>query len=129
MVSSFCTGCWAPHILQPVGINIPQYQFKHSYVVTEGIEGVSGLPNIRDPKNNFYLRTQGDAVQIGSFEHAPPFLDNMVRAKYLPSYIQGSGIYKNEVLQFFMIYRNAWIYGNFKIIAITKTKVSALVFL
>ena len=66
-----------------------------------------GLRNIRDPKNNFYLRTQGDAVQIGSFEHAPPFLDNMVRAKYLPSYIQGSGIYKNEVLQFFMIYRNA----------------------
>lgn len=67
-------------MLEPLGVKIPQYQFKHSYVVTEGIEGVNGgLPNFRDPKKNFYLRTQGNAVQIGSFEHAPPFLDDMVR--------------------------------------------------
>lgn len=65
-------------MLEPLGISIPQYQLKHTYVVTEGIEGVTGMPNVRDPNQNFYLRTQGDAVQIGSFEYGVPFIDDGV---------------------------------------------------
>lgn len=65
-------------MLEPLGISVPQYQMKHTYVITEGMTGITGMPNVRDPHNNFYLRTQGDAVQIGSFEQGVPMIDGGV---------------------------------------------------
>ena len=76
----YYVGCWTPHMLEPLGVKIPQIQFKHSYVITDSIEGMKGAPCVRDPKHGFYIRPQGDAVQIGSFESGAPILDERVSA-------------------------------------------------
>lgn len=59
-------------------MNIPQLSFEHSYVVTEAIEGVRGMPNVRDHEHSFYLKVQGDVLQVGGFETRPVFLENGV---------------------------------------------------
>ena len=53
---------------------------KHAYVVTERIDGVHNLPNIRDHDASVYLKTQGDAISFGGYEPDPIFTD--VRKKY-----------------------------------------------
>jgi len=55
-------------------MNIPQLSFEHSYVVTEAIEGVRGMPH----EHSFYLKVQGDVLQVGGFETRPVFLENGV---------------------------------------------------
>lgn len=52
---------------------------KHAYVVTERIDGVHNLPNIRDHDASVYLKTQGDAISFGGYEPDPIFTD--VRGK------------------------------------------------
>lgn len=71
-------GCWAPMILEPLGVKIPQYSFRHSYVVTERMEGVVGMPSIRDHDLSVYLKVQGDVLQIGGYEPNPVILDEGV---------------------------------------------------
>ncbi|KAF6039245.1 hypothetical protein EB796_002440 [Bugula neritina] len=74
----FSAGCWAPHILESVGVKLPQYTFKHSYIVTETIEGVKGMPSIRDHDLSIYLKVQGDVIQVGGYEPRPVIMDEGV---------------------------------------------------
>ena len=72
------TGCWSPYLVEQLGIRLPQYTFRHSYVVTERIEGVVDMPNIRDHELSIYLKVQGDVLQIGGYEPNPVILDEGV---------------------------------------------------
>lgn len=50
---------------------------QHSYIVTDSIERVRGLPNIRDHNLAIYFRPQGESLIIGGYERNPTVLDNI----------------------------------------------------
>lgn len=69
-----CTGAWANHITDMVGLKIPLRAMKHAYIVTESIDGVHpGLPNMRDHDLSIYFKTQGDSLALGGYEQNPEF--------------------------------------------------------
>ncbi|XP_064616926.1 sarcosine dehydrogenase, mitochondrial-like [Liolophura sinensis] len=71
------TGCWAPKIGEMVGVEVPLVPMKHAYVVTERIEGIQNMPNVRDHDASLYLRLQGDALSLGGYEAHPEILDEV----------------------------------------------------
>ncbi|XP_067931861.1 sarcosine dehydrogenase, mitochondrial-like isoform X2 [Watersipora subatra] len=73
-----CGGCWAPYMVKSLGVHLPQYTFRHSYVVTEIIEEVKGKPSLRDHDMSTYLKVQGDVLHIGGYEPNPVILDEGV---------------------------------------------------
>ncbi|XP_070532336.1 sarcosine dehydrogenase, mitochondrial-like [Ptychodera flava] len=72
-----CTGVWAPHIGAMAGVKVPLVAMKHAYVVTERVEGVQNLPNIRDHDASIYLKVQGDGLSVGGYEPNPIFWDDV----------------------------------------------------
>lgn len=48
-----------------------------AYVVTEKIEGISGMPNVRDHDSSIYFKLQGDALSVGGYENDPIFIDQV----------------------------------------------------
>ncbi|XP_017789303.1 PREDICTED: sarcosine dehydrogenase, mitochondrial [Habropoda laboriosa] len=64
-------GVWSKNVANMVDVNIPLTPIKHAYVVTEPIEGIQGLPNIRDPDISLYFRIQGSSIAIGGYEPNP----------------------------------------------------------
>lgn len=73
----FISGAWANDITNMVGVNIPLVPMKHAYVVTEKIEGIESMPNVRDHDASVYLRLQGDALSVGGYERDPIILDRV----------------------------------------------------
>ncbi len=41
------------------------------------MQGVSGMPNVRDHDASVYLKVQGDALHIGGYERDPVFWDEV----------------------------------------------------
>lgn len=72
-----CTGVWAPNIGAMAGVAVPLLAMKHAYIVTERIEGIQNMPNVRDHDASVYMKLQGDALSIGGYESNPIFLDKM----------------------------------------------------
>ncbi|KAH9361663.1 hypothetical protein HPB48_005184 [Haemaphysalis longicornis] len=72
-----CTGAWAPYIGAMVGVPVPLVAMKHAYVVTNRIEGIQNMPNVRDHDLSLYLRLQGDALSVGGYEPNPVFVDKL----------------------------------------------------
>jgi len=72
-----CTGAWANYISSLVGIHTPLVAMKHAYVVTERIEGIENMPNVRDHDASVYLKLQGDALQVGGYEVDPVFIEKI----------------------------------------------------
>nr|CAG4640629.1 EOG090X014D [Eulimnadia texana] len=72
-----CTGAWAPAIGDLAGVSVPLIATKHAYVVTERIEGIQGMPNVRDHDSSIYLKLQGDALCVGGYENDPPIIDKV----------------------------------------------------
>ena len=72
-----CTGAWAPYIGDMAGVKVPLVAMHHAYIVTERIEGIQNMPNIRDHDTSIYLKLQGDGLSIGGYEHNPIFWDNV----------------------------------------------------
>ncbi|XP_038046072.1 sarcosine dehydrogenase, mitochondrial-like [Patiria miniata] len=66
-------GVWAPYIGQMAGVNVPLTPMHHHYVVSERIEGIHGLPNVRDHDLSVYLKVQGDGLAFGGYEPNPIF--------------------------------------------------------
>lgn len=48
------------------GVKVPLIAMKHAYVVTERIEGIQNMPNVRDHDLSLYLKLQGDTLQVNS---------------------------------------------------------------
>ncbi|XP_057326480.1 sarcosine dehydrogenase, mitochondrial [Microplitis mediator] len=72
-------GVWAGSLAKLAGVNIPLIPMKHAYVVSEPIEGVQGLPNIRDHDGSLYIKVQGSSLQIGGYEPNPIILKSVPR--------------------------------------------------
>ncbi|KAJ7986891.1 hypothetical protein DPEC_G00333100 [Dallia pectoralis] len=72
-----CAGVWATKLGQMAGVKVPLIAMHHAYVVTERIEGIQNMPNVRDHDASVYLRLQGDALSIGGYEPNPVFWDKV----------------------------------------------------
>ncbi|XP_029024768.1 sarcosine dehydrogenase, mitochondrial [Betta splendens] len=72
-----CAGVWATKLGRMAGVNVPLVAMHHAYVVTERIEGIQNMPNVRDHDASVYLRLQGDALSVGGYEHNPIFWDQV----------------------------------------------------
>lgn len=72
-----CAGAWAAKLGKMAGVNVPLIAMHHAYVVTERIEGIQNMPNVRDHDASVYLRLQGDALSVGGYEPNPIFWDEV----------------------------------------------------
>lgn len=72
-----CAGVWASKLGKMAGVKVPLIAMHHAYVVTERIEGIQNMPNVRDHDASVYLRLQGDALSVGGYEHNPIFWDEV----------------------------------------------------
>uniref|UniRef100_A0A3Q1B1X3 Sarcosine dehydrogenase, mitochondrial n=1 Tax=Amphiprion ocellaris TaxID=80972 RepID=A0A3Q1B1X3_AMPOC len=72
-----CAGVWATKLGEMAGVKVPLVAMHHAYVVTERIEGIQNMPNVRDHDASVYLRLQGDALSVGGYEHNPIFWDEV----------------------------------------------------
>ncbi|KAM8829191.1 sarcosine dehydrogenase, mitochondrial isoform 2-T6 [Spinachia spinachia] len=72
-----CAGVWATKLGQMAGVKVPLVAMHHAYVVTERIEGIQNMPNVRDHDASVYLRLQGDALSVGGYENNPVFWDEV----------------------------------------------------
>uniref|UniRef100_A0A671T0R6 Sarcosine dehydrogenase n=1 Tax=Sinocyclocheilus anshuiensis TaxID=1608454 RepID=A0A671T0R6_9TELE len=72
-----CAGVWATKLGEMAGVNVPLIAMHHAYVVTERIEGIQNMPNVRDHDASVYLRLQGDALSVGGYEHNPIFCNDV----------------------------------------------------
>ena len=70
---SLQTGVWSPQLGALAGVQVPLVAMHHAYVVTERIEGIDNMPNVRDHDASVYLKLQGDALCIGGYENNPIF--------------------------------------------------------
>ncbi|XP_059494222.1 sarcosine dehydrogenase, mitochondrial isoform X2 [Stegostoma tigrinum] len=72
-----CAGVWARALGEMAGVNVPLIGMRHAYVVTERIEGIRNMPNVRDHDSSVYLRLQGDALSVGGYEPNPNFWEEV----------------------------------------------------
>lgn len=72
-----CAGVWASTVGRMAGVKVPLVAMHHAYVVTERIEGIQNMPNVRDHDASVYLRLQGDALSVGGYEANPIFWDEV----------------------------------------------------
>lgn len=71
------TGVWGQRLAEKFGTKLPLVPMRHAYIITESAKGVRGLPNIRDHDHSIYFRIQGDAIQMGGYEHNPILLEKV----------------------------------------------------
>lgn len=64
-------------IFQMAGVDVPQVTYRQAYVVTEPLEGARQLPNVRQHDESFYIKRQGDSLQIGGYEFNPIFCEKV----------------------------------------------------
>ncbi|MEQ2186247.1 hypothetical protein GOODEAATRI_026666, partial [Goodea atripinnis] len=69
---------WATKLGEMAGVNVPLIAMHHAYVVTERIEGIQNMPNVRDHDASVYLRLQGDALSVGGYEQNPIFWEEVI---------------------------------------------------
>ncbi|XP_051907440.1 sarcosine dehydrogenase, mitochondrial [Hippocampus zosterae] len=72
-----CAGVWATKLGEMAGVKVPLIAMHHAYVVTERIEGIQNMPNVRDHDASVYLRLQGDALSVGGYEANPIFWEEV----------------------------------------------------
>uniref|UniRef100_A0A8C5U2W9 Sarcosine dehydrogenase, mitochondrial n=1 Tax=Malurus cyaneus samueli TaxID=2593467 RepID=A0A8C5U2W9_9PASS len=70
-------GVWARALGRLAGVHVPLVGMHHAYVVTERIEGIQNMPNVRDHDASVYLRLQGDALSVGGYESNPIFWEEV----------------------------------------------------
>ena len=62
------TGMWTRQLAATIGVNIPLQACEHFYVVTEPLNGVSGMPVLRDPGGYTYFKEETGKLMAGFFE-------------------------------------------------------------
>ena len=66
-------GMWARDLGALAGVAIPAAAVEHQYMVTEKLaDHPAGLPTLRDPDNNFYLKPEVGGFAIGGWEDDAP---------------------------------------------------------
>lgn len=64
-------------LIEEHAIYLPLIPMKHAYIVSEPIEQVRGLPNVRDHDYSIYFRIQGESICMGGYESNPHLLDRV----------------------------------------------------
>lgn len=72
-------GAWSREIAKMMGLDIPLVPMKHAYVVTESMDQVKGVPNIRDHDASIYFRIQGESICMGGYEKNPIILQKVIK--------------------------------------------------
>lgn len=70
-------GVWGRDLIEPLGISLPLIPMRHSYIVSEPIDGVFRMPNVRDHDASIYFRIQGSSILMGGYERNPVMLDTV----------------------------------------------------
>uniref|UniRef100_A0A673MMA7 Sarcosine dehydrogenase, mitochondrial-like n=1 Tax=Sinocyclocheilus rhinocerous TaxID=307959 RepID=A0A673MMA7_9TELE len=84
------------------GVNVPLIAMHHAYVVTERIEGIQNMPNVRDHDASVYLRLQGDALSVGGYEQNPIFWEDVSYGGRRFKFMGGEGSrYKPGIMESF----------------------------
>ena len=78
-----CAGAWAPYIGEMVGVAVPLVAMHHAYIVSEKIEGIEKMPNVRDHDASVFLKLQGDGLSVGGYENNPIFCDKVRDVQYM----------------------------------------------
>lgn len=71
------TGVWGRDLIEQHGISLPLIPMRHSYIVTQPIDGIKGMPNIRDHDASIAFRVQGSSVYLGGYEKNPILLESV----------------------------------------------------
>ena len=67
-------GQWGGDIGKLVGLNLPVVPMAHLYLITKPVEGLAGVPNLRDPDLLVYWREEVGGFITGGYERQPaPF--------------------------------------------------------
>ncbi len=63
------TGMWGREIAAMAGTRVPACAVEHQYFVTEKTARIpAGLPTLRDPDGNFYVKPEPGALAVGGWE-------------------------------------------------------------
>jgi sarcosine dehydrogenase len=66
-------GIWSRAVGALMGVKIPAAALEHQYVVTEPMKDRNpGLPTLRDPDKNFYLKPEVGGFAVGGWEMGTP---------------------------------------------------------
>ena len=72
-----CAGLWARQIGMLAGCRIPAGVVQHQYMITEKSDEIpDGLPTLRDPDRNFYLKPEAGAFEFGGWEDDSTAIDS-----------------------------------------------------
>lgn len=71
-------GAWSREIANMLNLDIPLVPMKHAYVVTESMDKVKGVPNVRDHDFSIYFRIQGESICMGGYEKNPEILHEYI---------------------------------------------------
>ena len=79
-------GMWGREIAAMVGTRVPACAVEHQYFVTEKTDRIpAGLPTLRDPDGNFYVKPEPGALAVGGWEtNTPPWGADGIRARLRP---------------------------------------------
>ncbi len=62
-------GLWSRHLAQRAGVSLPLHGCEHFYLVTEHVDGLTpGMPTLRDPGGNTYIKEETGRLLVGFFE-------------------------------------------------------------
>jgi len=83
-------GMWGREIAAMAQTRIPVCAVEHQYFVTEKTAMVpAGLPTLRDPDGNFYVKPETGALAVGGWEpNPPPWGVGGIRADFGPELLQ-----------------------------------------
>jgi len=84
------TGMWGREIAAMTGTRVPACAVEHQYFVTEKTERIpAGLPTLRDPDGNFYVKPEPGALAVGGWEtNTPPWGADGIRKDFGPELLQ-----------------------------------------
>ena len=83
-------GMWGREIAEMAGTRVPACAVEHQYFVTEKTDRIpAGLPTLRDPDGNFYVKPEPGALAVGGWEtNTPPWGARGIRADFGPELLQ-----------------------------------------
>ncbi|MEO8565659.1 MAG: FAD-dependent oxidoreductase, partial [Betaproteobacteria bacterium] len=79
-------GMWGREIAAMAGTRVPACAVEHQYIVTEKSERIPpGLPTLRDPDGNFYVKPEPGALAVGGWEsNTRPWGENGIASDFGP---------------------------------------------
>ena len=83
-------GMWGGEVAAMVGTRVPACAVEHQYLVTEKTDRIpAGLPSLRDPDGNFYVKPEPGALAVGGWEsNTLPWGADGIRRDFGPELLQ-----------------------------------------